>query len=192
MGILIADVADKGVGSALYMALSRTLIRTYAEEYDADPEIVFFAANNRLLKDARANLFITTFYGILDPSEGTLTYCNAGHNPPYLVRDSDEKLVDSLTRTGIAMGIEENTTWTTEAITINAGDILVLYTDGIPDAQDQDGDFFNDEAIIDIAQKNSGRLAHEIQSSIIESVQEFSGTTPQSDDITLMVLVRNK
>ena len=192
LGILIADVADKGVGSALYMALSRTLIRTYAEEYDADPEIVFFAANNRLLKDARANLFITTFYGILDPSEGTLTYCNAGHNPPYLVRDSDEKLVDSLTRTGIAMGIEENTTWTTETITINAGDILVLYTDGIPDAQDQDGDFFNDEAIIDIARKNSGRLAHEIQSSIIESVQEFSGTTPQSDDITLMVLVRNK
>jgi sigma-B regulation protein RsbU (phosphoserine phosphatase) len=174
------------------MALSRTLIRTYAEEYDADPEIVFFAANNRLLKDARANLFITTFYGILDPSEGILTYCNAGHNPPYLIRDSDQKLVESLTRTGIAMGIEANSTWTTETITINAGDILVLYTDGIPDAQDQDGDFFNDEAIIDIARKNSGRLAHEIQSSIIESVQEFSGTTPQSDDITLMVLVRNK
>ena len=192
LGILVADVADKGVGSALYMALSRTLIRTYAEEYDADPEIVFFAANNRLLKDARANLFITTFYGILDPSEGTLTYCNAGHNPPYLFRDSDQGSVESLTRTGIAMGIEANSTWTMETITINAGDILVLYTDGIPDAQDQDGEFFDDEAIIDITRKNSGRLAHEIQSSIIEAVQEFSGSTPQSDDITLMVLVRDK
>lgn len=192
LGILVADVADKGVGSALYMALSRTLIRTYAEEYDADPEIVFFAANNRLLKDARANLFITTFYGILDPNEGTLTYCNAGHNPPYLFRDSDQAPVESLTRTGIAMGIEANSTWTMETITINAGDILVLYTDGIPDAQDQDGDFFNDEAIIDITRKNSGRSAHEIQSSIIEAVQEFSGSTPQSDDITLMVLVRDK
>lgn len=192
LGILVADVADKGVGSALYMALSRTLIRTYAEEYDADPEIVFFAANNRLLKDARANLFITTFYGILDPGEGTLTYCNAGHNPPYLIRQSDQEPVKSLTRTGIAMGIEANSTWTMETITINPGDILVLYTDGIPDAQDLDGDFFNDEAIIDITRKNSGRLAHEIQSSIIEAVQEFSGGTPQSDDITLMVLVRDR
>ncbi len=192
LGILIADVADKGVGSALYMALSRTLIRTYAEEYDAEPEVVSFAANNRLLKDARANLFITLFYGILDPNEGTLTYCNAGHNPPYLIRNSDQDSVESLTRTVIAMGIVADSTWSTETVTIEPGDILVLYTDGIPDAQDQDGDFFNDEAIIDIVRNNTGRSAHEIQSSIINEVQKFSAGTPQDDDITLMVLVRDK
>ena len=192
LGILIADVADKGVGSALYMALSRTLIRTYAEEYDADPEVVFFAANNRLLKDARANLFITTFYGILDPSEGTLTYCNAGHNPPYLIRETENETVESLTRTGIAMGIEEDTTWYSETVAIEPGDIMVFYTDGIPDAQDQDGNFFDDERIIDLARTNMDRLAHEIQSSIIDEVQNFAGNTPQTDDITLMILVRNK
>jgi serine phosphatase RsbU (regulator of sigma subunit) len=192
LGILVADVADKGFGSALYMALSRTLIRTYAEEYDAEPEVVFFAANNRLLKDARANLFITIFYGILDPNEGTLTYCNAGHNPPYLIRNSDQDSVESLTRTGIAMGMESNSTWITKTVAIEAGDILVLYTDGIPDAQDRDGDFFNDEAIIEIVRENTGRLAHEIQSSIINEVQKFSANTPQDDDITLMVLVRDK
>jgi sigma-B regulation protein RsbU (phosphoserine phosphatase) len=145
--------------------LSRTLIRTYAEEYDADPEVVFFAANNRLLNDARANLFITSFYGILDPGDGTLKYCNEGHNPPYLIRDSDQGLVESFTRTGITMGLEKNSTWTTGSITIDAGDILVLYTDGIPYAQNQGGDIFNDEAVIEIARQNSGRLAHEIQSS---------------------------
>jgi serine phosphatase RsbU (regulator of sigma subunit) len=192
LGILIADVADKGVGSALYMALSRTLIRTYAEEYDADPEVVFFAANNRLLKDARANLFVTTFYGILDPSEGILTYCNAGHNPPYLIRETENETVESLTRTGIAMGIEEDTTWYSETVAIEPGDIMVFYTDGIPDAQDQDGNFFDDERIIDIARTNMDRLAHEIQSSIIDEVQNFAGNTPQTDDITLMILVRNK
>jgi serine phosphatase RsbU (regulator of sigma subunit) len=192
LGILVADVADKGVGSALYMALSRTLMRTYAEEYDAEPEVVCFAANNRLLKDARANLFITLFYGILDPNKGTLTYCNAGHNPPYLIRNSDHESVESLTRTGIAMGIEANSTWITKTVTIETGDILVLYTDGIPDAQDRDGDFFNDEAIIEIVRENTGRLAHEIQSSIINEVQKFSADTPQDDDITLMVLVRDK
>ncbi len=192
LGILVADVADKGVGSALYMALSRTLIRTYAEEYDAEPEVVFFAANNRLLKDARANLFITLFYGILDPIGGTLTYCNAGHNPPYLIRSSDQESVESLTRTGIAMGIETNSTWSTDTVAIEPGDILVLYTDGIPDARDQDGDFFNDEAIIEIVRENIGRSAHEIQSSIINEVQNFSSDTPQDDDITLMVLVRDQ
>lgn len=192
LGIIVADVADKGVGSALYMALSRTLIRTYAEEYDADPEIVFFAANNRLLKDARANLFITAFYGIIDPKQGTLTYCNAGHIPPYLIRASDEESVDFLSPTGIAMGIEKNATWTTEVVTINEGDILVLFTDGIPDAQDELGNFFNEEIITEIVRTNNQRLAFEIQSSIIEEVQKFSGNNPQSDDITLMVLVRDK
>jgi serine phosphatase RsbU (regulator of sigma subunit) len=192
IGILVADVADKGLGSALYMALSRTLIRTYAEEYDAAPEVVFFAANNRLLKDARANLFITTFYGILDPQEGTLTYCNAGHNPPYLIRNSNQETIISLSRTGIAMGIEKDATWSTETVTINPGDVLLLYTDGIPDAQDADGDFFDNEAIIEIAQDNAGQFAFEIQSSIIEKVQEFMADTPQDDDITLMVLVRDK
>jgi serine phosphatase RsbU (regulator of sigma subunit) len=192
IGILVADVADKGVGSALYMALSRTLIRTYAEEYDAAPEVVFFAANNRLLKDARANLFITTFYGILDPREGILTYCNAGHNPPYLIRNSNQEIVESLSRTGIAMGIESNSTWSTEIVSIEPGDILLLYTDGIPDARDKEGDYFNDERIIDIARNNSGRLAFEIQSSIIAEVQNFMAATPQDDDITLMVLVRDK
>ena len=192
IGILVADVADKGVGSALYMALSRTLIRTYAEEYDAEPEIVFFAANNRLLKDARANLFVTAFYGILDPQGGTLTYCNAGHNPPYLIRNSNQDIVESLSRTGKAMGIEPNSTWSTTTVNIEPGDILLLYTDGIPDARDRDGDFFNDEAIIDIARRNTGRMAFEIQTSIIEKVQNFAADAPQDDDITLMVLVRDK
>lgn len=191
LGILVADVADKGVGSALYMALSRTLLRTYAEEYDAEPEVVFFAANNRLLKDARANLFVTIFYGILDPEQGTLTYCNAGHNPPYLIRNANHNAVDSLSLTGIAMGIEANATWTTNTVTIEPGDVLVLYTDGIPDTQDPDGDFFDDESIIDIAKENTGRSAYEIQSSIINKVQEFSANVPQIDDITLMVLVRD-
>lgn len=192
LGILVADVADKGVGSALYMALSRTLLRTYAEEYDADPDVVFFAANNRLLKDARANLFITIFFGILDPNEGTLTYCNAGHIPPLLIRGSDQDQVDTLIRTGMPMGVEVDATWDTNTIKIEPGDILIIYTDGIPDAQDDYGRFFNDESIIDLARKNSGRLAFEIQSSIINEVQNFSGETPQMDDITLMVLIRDR
>lgn len=192
LGIMIADVADKGIGSALYMALSRTLLRTYAEEYEADPEVVFFAANNRLLRDARANLFITCFYGILDPVEGNLTYCNAGHNPPFLLRNADDKAVESLSRTGIAIGIEPNSTWNKETVNIQAGDILILYTDGIPDAQNSIGSFFDCERMINVARENSGKMAYEIQSAIIEEIQKFVGDTPQTDDITLMILSRDR
>ena len=191
LSVLVADVADKGVGPALYMALTRTLIRTYAVEYDAEPEVVFFAANRRLLSDARANLFVTAFYGILDPGQGTLSYCNAGHNPPLLIRSSDNGKVESLSRTGIAVGIEEDATWTQASIKIDPGDLLLLYTDGIPDAQNIDGMFFEEEKLIEIAQSSLGQPAHEIQKTILEVVQQFVGEAPQSDDITLMVLVRD-
>jgi len=191
LGILVADVADKGVGPALYMALSRTLIRTYAIEYDAEPEVVFFAANSRLLNDARANLFVTAFYGILDPGQGTLTYCNAGHNPPLLIRSSNNGKVEVLSRTGIAIGIEEDATWTQASIKIDPGDILMLYTDGIPDAQNVEGMFFEEDKLIEIAQASRGRPAYEIQTTVLDDVQRFVGEAPQSDDITLMVLVRD-
>ena len=191
LGILIADVADKGVGAALYMALSRTLIRTYAVEYDAEPEVVFFAANGRLLNDARANLFVTAFYGILDPKTGLLTFCNAGHNPPFIIRTGEKYTVDMLRRTGIAIGIDEDATWTQSSMSINLGDILVLYTDGIPDAQNREGSFFGEEKLIEIVQQNIGRSAFEIQNSILEEIEIFVGNTAQFDDITLMILARD-
>ena len=90
------------------------------------------------------------------------------------------------------MGIEKNVTWSSETATIAPGDVIVFYTDGIPDAQDGDGNFFDDERIIDIARMNMDRLANEIQTSIISEVQNFAGNNPQTDDITLMILVRNK
>jgi serine phosphatase RsbU (regulator of sigma subunit) len=191
VGILVADVADKGVGAALYMALSRTLIRTYAVEYDAEPEVVFFAANRRLLSDARANLFVTAFYGILDPVTGILTFCNAGHNPPLIIRSEAKDSVEMLKRTGIAIGIDENATWSQSSVSIKPGDLLVLYTDGIPDAQNTMGSFFGDEKLVEIIQMNNTRSAYEIQNSILEEIENFVGESPQFDDITLMILVRD-
>jgi serine phosphatase RsbU (regulator of sigma subunit) len=191
LGILVADVADKGVGPALYMALSRTLLRTFALDYDADPEVVFFAANRRLLSDARANLFVTGVYGILDPKTGTFTYANAGHNSPYLLCGNGNDPVISLTRTGIALGIEEETTWKQDTVMINPGDVLLLYTDGIPDAQNEEGEFFDEERLIEVVNSQIGKPAHEIQSAILDEIQKFVGSSPQFDDITLMILVRD-
>jgi len=191
IGILIADVADKGVGAALYMALSRTLIRTYALEYGVQPDIVFFSANERILQDARANLFVTAFYGVLDPQSGLLTYANAGHNPPLLLSPKNGGSVQALMATGIPLGIDQDASWRQAWIQIEPGDSLILYTDGIPDAQNNESEFFKERRLIDVAQKWIGTSAQELQKAILEEVENFVGTAPQFDDITLLVLMRD-
>jgi serine phosphatase RsbU (regulator of sigma subunit) len=193
LGILIADVTDKGIGAALYMALCRTLIRTYAIEFDDDPqpEVILFAANNRLLTDARADLFVTAFYGILDPETGTLTYANAGHNPPYLITNGRNVNVIPLYNTGMPMGIEEDNIWTSGTVEIEPGSVLILYTDGIPDSHNKEEQVYGDENLIEAALSSSELSADEIQDSIIESVHNFINGAPQFDDITLMILVRD-
>ncbi len=190
IGILIADVVDKGFGAALYMALSRTLIRTYALEFELQPDLVFFSTNERILQDARANLFVTAFYGILDVKTGRLAYCNAGHNPPFLMRKREGGRVEALTATGMPIGVDVDAFWRQEEVQIERGDVLLLYTDGIPDAQDSEGEHFKDMRLIEIAQENMGTSAGQIQRSVLESIQEFVGAAAQFDDITLLVVMR--
>jgi serine phosphatase RsbU (regulator of sigma subunit) len=189
-GILVADVSGKGMGAALYMALSRTLLRTYAVQYHARPDHVFTVANRRILMDTDAKMFVTVFYGILDPTTGTLTYCNAGHNPPYLLSSQDERPVQELRRTGIPLGVFEGETWEQGVAQFAPADVLVLYTDGVTDAQDEHETFFGEERVLEIAQSNLGRPAQDVRDGLSAAVQEFVGETPQFDDITVMVVVR--
>ena len=191
IGFLIADVLDKGLGPALYMTLSRTLIRTYATEFDLEPDLVFFATNERILKDTRANLFVTVFFGVVDLTTGEMTYSNAGHNPPYIISQRDQGEPIPLDKTGFPIGIEEESTWTRESVQILPGDVLVLYTDGVPDAQNEVGDFFKQSSLVEVAKGNLGQSAEAIQKSILDSVYAFVGDAPPFDDITLMVLVRD-
>jgi serine phosphatase RsbU (regulator of sigma subunit) len=191
VGFVIADVLDKGVGPAIYMTLSRTLIRTYATEFDLQPDLVFFATNERILKDTRANLFVTAFFGILDPAAGTLTYANAGHNPPYFLSNQNGCDPIPLEKTGFPIGIDEDATWERAEIVMNPGDVLVLYTDGVPDAQDIDGDFFKQESLVRVVQDHLGESAETLQKSILDAVYDFVGEAPPFDDITLMVLRRD-
>ncbi|MFN2195765.1 MAG: SpoIIE family protein phosphatase [Anaerolineales bacterium] len=189
--IIIADVADKGIGPALYMALSRTLLRTFAAQYPDEPERVMHLTNQRILSDARAHLFVTLFYGILDAKSGTLMYCNAGHNPPLLFRSSDNPHLLRLDKTGIPIGIDEDATWEYAQLTIQPEDVLVLYTDGITEAQNQEGGFFDEDLLQEAVEDELGGSAYDIQSSILTRLQDFVGDYAQTDDITLMVLSRN-
>jgi hypothetical protein len=190
VGLVIADVTDKGMGAALYMALSRTLIRTYAADYPDRPDLALRATNERILADTGADLFITVFYGILDPANGELTYCNAGHHPPYLLDASVAGGIQQLPGRGIALGIIEDTDWGHTTVQLAPGSMLLLYTDGVPDAQNPKKDRFGNEQMLEIAQANLGRTALELQDNLLVRLQHFIGDEPQFDDITLMAIMR--
>src|SRR5262249_9659207 len=122
LGLLVADVTDKGTGAALFMALSRTLIRTYAFEHPADPRAVLRAANRRILTDTHSGMFVTVFYGVLDPASGRLISCNAGHNPPYILSARADTATQELRNTGIPLGLLEEGDWETRTVAIEPGD----------------------------------------------------------------------
>ncbi|HSF83412.1 MAG TPA: SpoIIE family protein phosphatase [Anaerolineales bacterium] len=189
-GILIADVADKGAGAALYMTLSRTLIRTFAGEYPHNPELVLTAVNQRILADTPANLFVTAFYGILDPATGNFVYCNAGHNPPYYLNAPNENRVLELTRTGLPLGIFEDTVWESRSCQLDAGDVLILYTDGVTEAQDTHDAFYGKGRLLACALSHLGSSAKEMQEAILANINDFSAGAPREDDLTLVILVR--
>ena len=191
LGLLIADVSDKGAGAALYMAMSRTVIRTYALEHATQPEVALAAANHRILADGHAmpSMFLTAFYGVLDPADGTLLYCNAGHNPPYVFRPGDPHPPRALARTGLPVGILEGA-WEQGSARLQPGDVLLLYTDGITDAQDTQGAMFGEEPLLAAAQAALGCSAQDIQDALLAAVHAFVAGAPRADDITIMVLKR--
>ena len=190
VGLLIADVVDKGVGAALFMALSSTLLRTYAMEYPTQPEFVFNAVNERILQDTNAKQFVTVFYGILDPATGTLVYGNAGHCPPFLVNVHKADGAQALTRTGVPLGIFEDRKWEQQVIQTSPGDVLVLYTDGISEAQNADDAFYGSDRLLDSIQTKLGGTAKEIKETIIKDVYGFIENKTLIDDIGLIVAIR--
>jgi len=190
LGIVVADVTDKGVGAALFMALSRTLIRSLALQYPLDPARVLTAANHRIMMDAKSGLFVTTFYGVLNPVSGELIYTNAGHNPPYLFTPGNAAPTKTLKATGVPLGIFEDRFWKQDGIKIELKNTLVLYSDGIIEAQNPSGEFFGEERMLQVISANLGLSTQGIQKAIVASLEEFVDQAPQSDDITLVVIKR--
>jgi serine phosphatase RsbU (regulator of sigma subunit) len=189
-GLVIADVADKGAGAALYMALSCTLIRACAEHHPEHPELTLDEVNRRILADTHTDLFVTVFYGILAPEDGRLTYCNAGQHPPYLFRGRGRGGVDMLERTGPPLGILEEAAWEPQVVQLLPGDVLLLYTDGVTDAQGADGIPYSRGRLLRVAQSSLEGPATAVQGAVLDDVHAFVGGAPQFDDVALMVVAR--
>jgi sigma-B regulation protein RsbU (phosphoserine phosphatase) len=188
LGIVIADVTDKGVPAALFMALSRTLLRATAID-GRSPATVLEQANRLILADARAGLFVTCFYAILDTATHQLTYANGGHNYPLLYRKATGE-IEQLRAQGIVLGIIPQPQFEEHTTILQPGDVLLFYTDGVTEAMNPQRELFGDERLTEVMRTHYRRRPEEITHAVLEAIGVFANGQSQSDDITMVVLKR--
>lgn len=185
-GLVIADVSGKGVPAALFMALSRTLIRASAHSID-DPAGSLLEANGHLVEDSKTSMFVTLFYAVLDSGAKTLTYVNAGHNPPIHIGAGSGQ-VRLLSARGIALGVVDEISLESVKVSLAAGDLVVLYTDGVTEAMNEHDEEYGIERFTASVIRNMNGTSREIREAVVRDVTAFAGTRAQHDDITIMVL----
>ena len=204
VGIVISDVCDKGVGAALFMALFRSFIRVLSgtahsdghlemNHLDTKPEKILLrtirSINNYIsITHEQAGMFATIFYGILEPQTGELAFINGGHEPPIIIEPGGIKTI--LKPTGPAVGLYPNLEFKTGSIILAPQDTLLVYTDGVTDAQNKAGAAFSKKRLLNIAE-NSFATAEDLISKIKIRVNEHIADENQFDDITLMALRRD-
>lgn len=185
LGIFIADVADKGMPAALFMALTHTLVRAAVAE-TSSPREALRRVNDSLLPDTHQGMFITAVYGELDLKAGTFTYVNAGHNPPFWMKTDGG--LEKLTRTSIALGVMEQPVIEEKTLSFAAGDTLLLYTDGLTEAFSPGGDLFGEGRLLDVIASLTIDSAEEVLRLIEECLNEFIDPLPLGDDLTMLAI----
>ncbi|HSV49177.1 MAG TPA: SpoIIE family protein phosphatase [Candidatus Acidoferrales bacterium] len=184
-GLTIADVSGKGVPAALFMALSRTLVRASAT---GNPKVgdAIEKANDLICADSKSGMFVTLFYAILDAKKKSLRYVNAGHNPPLLKHPSGGTVL--LKADGIALGVIDGIKLEEAELQLESGDVVTLFTDGVTEAINTAEEQFGQQRLLDIIEENRALPAKEILHRIQAAVEAHSGGQPQFDDITLMII----
>ncbi|HEX6291029.1 MAG TPA: SpoIIE family protein phosphatase [Herpetosiphonaceae bacterium] len=186
-GFVIADVSDKGVPAALFMALSRSLMRAASLD-GSEPAKAVERANRWISRDSQSGMFVTLFYGLLDPATGVLRFTNAGHNPPMLLRNNST--IDTLGTSGIALGVIEEMHYRESQAVVGMDDVLVCYTDGVTEAINSAEQEYGVGRLIDVVRKYRDRSAEEIVQSILSDLAAHTGDQPPFDDVTLVVIKR--
>ena len=185
LAVVVADVADKGMPAALFMAVVRSLLR--AASTATGPSQTVANANRLAALDAADGMFVTLWYGVLEP-DGGVRYVNAGHNPPLVVRADGR--VERLTRTGILVGWDPDAAYGEGSVALEPGDLLVAYTDGVTEARDAAGADFGEERLIELLRALRREGAHEVLAAVRGALDEFVGGAAVHDDCTLVVARR--
>jgi serine phosphatase RsbU (regulator of sigma subunit)/putative methionine-R-sulfoxide reductase with GAF domain len=185
LGLVIADVADKGVPAALFMALTRTLVRAAVTELDSPAEAMK-RVNDLLIPDTRQGMFVTAVYAVLDMENNEMTYVNAGHNPPLWVKQAGE--LERLTRTAIALGVVTGAPVEQRTIKFESGDSLLLYTDGLTESFNGNGEFYGEERLLEAIKCEQCSSASDLLDAVEKSLLNFVQDVPPADDLTMLVL----
>ena len=186
LSLVMADVSGKGVPAAFFMAIARTVMRAAAARH-SHPGPCLEEVNDAICEQNPQDLFVTLFYGILDPVSGEFVYANAGHNPPFVVRRPGEVAPLAMTG-GMAVGVMPGLPYNEDAVTLAPGDTMFLYTDGITEAMNVEDEEFT-EARLEAVLANGHDLPVDIVlTNVTSAVVEFVGEAEQSDDITCIVL----
>lgn len=182
----VGDVSGKGVPASLYMAVTKTLIKAKAD-IKLGPDEILYRVNNELCEDNDSGMFVTEFLGILTISTGELVFSNGGHNIPYLRRQNGE--VAPLPKVpGVALGVMEDFEYFCASVQLEAGDSLVLYTDGVTEAMNPAGELLREERLENILRELNGKTAQEEVGHILHSTRQFMNGANQADDITILVI----
>lgn len=182
----IGDVSGKGVPAALFMAVSKSLIKSRATA-DFSSASIITHVNNELGRDNDACMFVTVFLGILDVKTGALTYTNAGHNPPYLLQ-SDGGVIQLNQCHGLVVAAMEGTVYGEDKITVIPGDLLLTYTDGVTEAMDVNEALYSDERLTSLMSSRQFESAEEIVDVTVSDVWDFQGDAEQADDVTVLAI----
>jgi len=187
LAVVIADVSGKGVPAALFMVIAKTLIKNNAQ-LGKSPKEVFETVNNTLCENNHERMFVTAFMGYLDLRSGKFTYVNAGHNPPLIKKAGNEyRFIE--TKPSIILACFRGREYKEHEIVFSAGDIIYLYTDGVTEAENVDGDLFSAPKLENIVNKTTEYTVKELLESVKQEVDIFATDTEQADDITMLGLL---
>jgi sigma-B regulation protein RsbU (phosphoserine phosphatase) len=186
MVFFIGDVAGKGMPAAIYMAVCRTMLKAIGSEV-ADPAECIEKVNNMLIPESDISTFVTVFYGVLDLKTGELSYCNGGHNLPYIqTKEGDVKELENVG--GLLLGKFEDAPYDMTTVQLNPGDTVVTFTDGVTEAEDENDGFYDEERLISYLEKHPSKSLESLVKGVFLEVMKFTGAAAQSDDITVLTV----
>src|SRR3954449_5676708 len=186
--VTIGDVAGKGSPAALLMALLLAVLRTLVDE-ELDPCALVARLNRQICRHSPASRFITLFYAVYAPVTGALTYVNAGQNPPMLRRADGS--IERLEGTGIALGMFDGSTYEARETSVDPGDLLILYSDGVTEAEDPAGQPFEEAGLGRVVSAYGDEAPADLARSIVRAVESHAKDSRFTDDLTVLILKRS-
>lgn len=183
LGFVIADVSGKGISASAFMLMSHTAINIFAHQNNTVSQVLSLT-NKYLCNDNKESMFTTAFFGILDVESGKFTYSNGGHLPPLLIAENN--ILEVAVTNNVALGVIKDAIFTEKTVSLSKGDSILMFTDGVSEAQNFDDVEFGTDRIINLADINRPVIPATLIRNIFTSLEDFRGNTIQFDDITLL------